>query len=151
MLNDDGFDGAKVALLLGDQLVTILRDNIPGLAFAGCWDLPGGGREGRESPFECLSRECAEELGLWLKPKYILWRRGFEGPKGTQWFFLARLPLDMVEQVVFGDEGQCWKLMCVQGYILHTNAIPRLQERLRIAVSEGLEKRKPPAFLSGGR
>lgn len=63
---DDGapFDGAKLALYLGPQLAVILRDATPGLGFADHWDLPGGGREGRERPLDCALRECKEELGL---------------------------------------------------------------------------------------
>lgn len=41
------FGGAKIALYLGDRLIVILRDDHEWLPFAVCWDLPGGGREGR--------------------------------------------------------------------------------------------------------
>ena len=39
------------------------------------WELPGGGREGIETPPECLQREVWEELGLTLKEESIIWSR----------------------------------------------------------------------------
>jgi len=53
-----------MALFLGDRLVTLLRDDKPGLAWAGMWDLPGGGREGDEGPLACACRETREEVGI---------------------------------------------------------------------------------------
>ncbi len=44
------FGGAKLALYLGDALAVLLRDATPDLIWAGYWDLPGGGREGSETP-----------------------------------------------------------------------------------------------------
>ena len=54
------FEGAKIALYLGDRLVVIQRDDRPDIPFPGFWDLPGGGREAGETPFECVRRECGE-------------------------------------------------------------------------------------------
>ena len=51
-----GFDGAKLALYVGEKLAVILRDDTPGLPFADHWDLPGGGREGEETPLGCALR-----------------------------------------------------------------------------------------------
>ena len=49
------FIGVKIALLTNaDRLLVIQRDNKSGLQFAGLWDLPGGGREGQETPLECI-------------------------------------------------------------------------------------------------
>ena len=44
------FIGAKLALFIGADLLTILRDDRPDIPFPGHWDFPGGGREGGESP-----------------------------------------------------------------------------------------------------
>ena len=51
------FAGAKVALICGGDVLTYLRDDRPELPFPGCWDLPGGGREGEESAEACVLRE----------------------------------------------------------------------------------------------
>ena len=69
------FSGAKIALILGDQLVTYLRDDHAHIPFPGHWDLPGGGREGEESPEACVLRETEEEFGLRLPESRIIWKR----------------------------------------------------------------------------
>ncbi len=60
------FHGAKVAILVGDALVTILRDDIPTIPWPGYWDLPGGARDPGETAVQTVIRECDEELGLRL-------------------------------------------------------------------------------------
>ena len=40
------FVGCKLVLVHETRLLTYLRDDKPGLNWAGMWDLPGGGREG---------------------------------------------------------------------------------------------------------
>src|SRR4028119_1117133 len=57
------FHGAKGVVLVGDRLLALLRDDHPGLPWAGWWDLPGGGREAREAPAETFAREAREERG----------------------------------------------------------------------------------------
>lgn len=69
------FVGCKAALLCGDALLTYLRDDKPGLPWPGHWDLPGGGREGAETPEDCLLRELHEEFGLILPPDRLVFRR----------------------------------------------------------------------------
>ena len=130
------FRGAKAALFLGEQLVVILRDETPGLPFPGHWDLPGGGREGDESPFDCLARECREELGLTLREGDLHWQRAFRSGGDLNWFFVARLPEDAVRRIVFGDEGQGWCLMSVRQFLTHPRAVPQFQARLRLALRD---------------
>ncbi|MFK7838287.1 MAG: NUDIX hydrolase [Sulfitobacter sp.] len=131
------FGGAKVALFVGRALVVLLRDDMPGLPWAGHWDFPGGGREGDESAFECVARECAEELGLSIEKHNIVWQRVFETADGVNWFFVAQLPVGTEAEIVFGNEGQGWQLMEVAEYLSHPRAIPRFQKRLRIALESG--------------
>ena len=125
------FDGAKMALYLGDDLAVILRDEKPGLPFAGYWDLPGGGREDNEPPLICAQRECREELGLDVPDDAIVWQRQFPDAGGVKWFFVAKLPKRAAEDVVFGDEGQRWALMTPQAFLAHPKAVPAFQQRLR--------------------
>ncbi|MEP5728725.1 MAG: NUDIX hydrolase [Sulfitobacter sp.] len=132
------FGGAKVALFLGQQLVVILRDEKPGLPYPGHWDFPGGGREGPETAFECMARECAEELGLTLRGEDVMWSRSFETEDGVNWFFVAQLPESAVHGIVFGKEGQRWQLMGVGEYLDHPKAIQRFKDRLRVALDGGL-------------
>ena len=58
------FTGCKIALICGDKVLTILRDDKDDIPCPNMWELPGGGREGNESPFECAAREVYEELGI---------------------------------------------------------------------------------------
>ncbi|KIN75183.1 NUDIX domain protein [Sulfitobacter noctilucae] len=146
MRNKDVFDGAKVALLLGDQLLVILRDDLPGLRYAGCWDLPGGGREGTETPLQCMQRECFEEVGLCIDAADVVRAGSFAGLRGAQWFFAARLPPERVGDIRFGSEGQRWALMLPQEFIQHSKGIPHLQDRVCLTVSESwwVAQESPP-------
>ncbi len=126
------FGGAKLALYLGDCLAVILRDAKPGLIFADHWDLPDGGREGNESPQDCALRECREELGLMVPPQAVLWGQSFEEGHQIKWFFVARMPQDTASDVVFGDEGQRWRLMSEEEFIQHPRAVPAFQNRLKV-------------------
>jgi 8-oxo-dGTP diphosphatase len=129
------FGGAKVALYLGADLAVILRDAKPGLIFADHWDLPGGGREGTETPLDCALRECHEELGLVVPPEAVCWGAKFREGTAAKWFYVARLPQQAVERVIFGDEGQRWELMPERRFLTHPKAVPAFQERLAIWVA----------------
>jgi hypothetical protein len=62
------FVGCKAALFCGDALLTYLRDDKPGLPWAAKWDLPGGGREGSETPEACCGggagRRCRMQAAV---------------------------------------------------------------------------------------
>lgn len=124
------FQGAKLALFLGDRLAVIRRDVQAGLAWSGYLDLPGGGREPDETPEACVIRETREELGLRLTPDHLVWRRHYATP-ASAWFFAAHLPGDRAAHVVFGDEGQGWCLMPPQAFITSEAAIPHFRDRVR--------------------
>ncbi|ARO13381.1 8-oxo-dGTP diphosphatase [Ketogulonicigenium robustum] len=123
------FDGAKVAILMGGRLLMTLRDQRAGLAFSGLWDLPGGAREGAETPRACAARELREEVGLDLATGALLWARAFEGPRGVQWFLVADLPSAPVR---FGDEGQGWAFVDPARFPDLPGVIPHLQQRFRL-------------------
>jgi 8-oxo-dGTP diphosphatase len=87
----EAFCGTKAALFYQDSLLVYLRDDKPGLPFAACWDFPGGGREGQESPFACLQRETLEEFGILLHAGQIVWQRSYPswhqpGSKACSWW-----------------------------------------------------------------
>ena len=135
-MSDARFQGAKVALFLGRDLVVIKRDDRPDLPFPGYWDLPGGGREGAEDAFACAAREVREELGLKLCAADVLWQRAFWAGTVKNWFLVAQLPGAAQGQIVFGNEGQGWRMMAAAEYIAHPKGVPQFQERLRIALAE---------------
>ena len=61
------FTGSKIALICGNKVLTILRDDKDDIPCPNMWELPGGGREGDESPFECVAREVYEEAKIGLE------------------------------------------------------------------------------------
>jgi 8-oxo-dGTP diphosphatase len=125
------FKGAKIALLCDGCVLVVLRDDDPAIPDPGLWDLPGGGREGTESPVACVLRETREEVGLALDPRVIRWGRRFGVADGHAWFFVGHVTPAQLAQVVLGDEGQDWTSMPVANFLAHPRAVTRFQERLR--------------------
>lgn len=126
------FVGAKAALFCNGAILTCLRDNHPGLPWADHWDLPGGGREGAESPEDCLIREVQEEFGLLVAPDRLVWRRVFPAmtdPTRASVFFGGHLTPAEVGSIRFGDEGQGWELMPLARFLGHGRAVPEMQRR----------------------
>lgn len=56
-------DIAVGVLIDGDGRLLIAQRR-PGTPGAGCWEFPGGKREGDEAMADCLARELAEEIGV---------------------------------------------------------------------------------------
>ncbi|MCZ8077913.1 MAG: NUDIX hydrolase [Rhodobacteraceae bacterium] len=138
MITEAGFVGAKAALFCGDAILTCLRDTHPGLPWPGMWDLPGGGREGDESPEACLLRELHEEFGLRLPVARLTWRVVLPAmlhPNRKSVFFAGTVTVAEVAAIRFGDEGQGWALMPTDEFLTHPKAIPDLQHRVRLALS----------------
>ena len=126
------FTGAKTAIFLGPQLLVIERDNIPDIPWPGHWDLPGGGREGDESPVDCALRETMEEVGLCLGADDLIWSQSYPRPHGFVWFFVAHLAASRAEDIRFGNEGQGWTLMTPDAYLEHPRNIPHFADQLRM-------------------
>ncbi|MBO9408616.1 NUDIX hydrolase [Shimia sp. R9_1] len=134
------FEGAKLAILKGDQLVSILRDDKADIPFPNMWDFPGGGREKGESPETCALRELREELGLRLDEEALTYRRRYaSGRQGevVTWFFVAEVPDLDINRLRLGEEGQAWRMWDVSRYLRMANAVPNMKARL----AEYLEQR----------
>ena len=125
------FTGAKLALFLGAKLVVILRDDNPDIPFPAYWDLPGGGREGDETPKACALRETQEEIGLTLEEIDIVWAREYQTDAERTWFFAAHLPDSAIDEIRLGDEGQRWEMMAAEDYCAHPKAVPNFRVRLQ--------------------
>lgn len=126
------FAGAKLAAVLGDALLVYRRDDRPDIPFPGLLDLPGGGREGSESPAACALRELAEEFGISIPADRIHYHQSYLlGDGVTVSHFLAvTLTEAEVAAVRFGDEGQDWALLPIADYIADADAVPRLRDWL---------------------
>ena len=135
------FQGCKIALFCGDRILTILRDDKTTIPWPNMWELPGGGREGDESPFECAAREVHEELGIYLTEDCLLWSKVYpsmlyEGRQSV--FMVGQLSQDQFDSITFGDEGQAYKLMSIEEFLKSKQAVPQLQGRLRDYLEESL-------------
>jgi len=133
------FTGCKIALICDGLILTILRDDNPTIPWPNMWELPGGGREGDESPFECVSREVYEELGIHLNEDCLLWSKVypsmlFEGRQSV--FMVGQLSQEQFDNITFGDEGQTYKLMSIEEFLNSKQAVPQLQGRLRDYLEE---------------
>lgn len=128
------FSGAKIALLKDDQILSILRDDIPTIPFPNTWDLPGGGREGEETPFDCVQREVFEELAITISKDSISWAKVYPGmvdPSKDSVFMVGEISQDQIDKIVFGDEGQDWKMMPITDFLKDDQVYGSLKERLR--------------------
>ncbi|MDA7423681.1 NUDIX hydrolase [Thalassococcus lentus] len=123
-LNNEDFTGAKIMVFAGKDLLVLHRDHTPGISWPGYLDLPGGGREGQESPLHCALRELREELGLTVSEVDTIFAHRRVGETGVSYFYAAHLDHEIRDQVVFGNEGAGWAVMPPSEFAGHPNAIP---------------------------
>ncbi len=133
------FTGCKIALFCDDRILTILRDDKDNIPWPNMWELPGGGREGNENPFECAAREVYEELGIHLTEDCLIWAKVYpsmlyEGRHSV--FMVGQISQEQFESIVFGDEGQGYQLMNVEEFLKSKQAVPQLQGRLKDYLKE---------------
>ncbi|KVC29663.1 NUDIX hydrolase [Burkholderia pseudomultivorans] len=127
------FSGSKIALFKDREILVYRRDDKPDIPFPGRWDLPGGGREGGETPTDCVLRELHEEFGITIPTDRIRWSKVYPStrPDGLpQWFFAGWLSAADIAAIRFGNEGQEWTLMPVDAYLRLPDAIEHLQARV---------------------
>lgn len=134
------FSGAKLAVFIGQHLLVIQRDDRPDIPYPGHWDLPGGGREGEETPQACVLRETREEVGLVLSPSDLIWANQYPRPRGTVWFFAAHLPEDAQKRVRLGDEGQRWALMHPTTYCKEPLAVPHFVDQIQLYMANDTDR-----------
>jgi 8-oxo-dGTP diphosphatase len=131
-MQDETFMGAKIALICGRRLIAYRRDDKPTIPWPGLWDLPGGGREGGETPVQCALREVEEEFGLVLAPARIHWCRRYPSAlvaEQTSYFLAAAIGEAEIAAIRFGDEGQYWRTMDAAEFLAHPQVIGHLQQR----------------------
>ena len=131
MSDNREFAGAKLALFIGERLLVLRRDDTPTIPWPGYLDLPGGGRDGNETPEACILRETREEIGLVLDASQLVWNRHYPDDPTPAWFFAAHLPASAEGDVVFGGEGQGWMLMDPLEFVAHDEAVPHFRVRVK--------------------
>lgn len=125
------FSGSKIALFCGGKVIAYLRDDFAHIPFPGMWDLPGGAREGAETPVECALREVAEEFEIALSPDQVTWMRHYPGDGAAgHWFLVGEVTPEQVAAISFGSEGQAWRMMDPAAFVACETAVPPLRARL---------------------
>lgn len=135
------FTGCKIVLICEGRILTILRDDKPTIPYPNMWDLPGGDREGNETPFECVTREVYEELSIQLSKDDIVWSRIYPSmldENKNSVFLVGKLTQEQFDSIVFGDEGQGYKLVRLEEFLASDRVVPQLQERVRDYVEKSL-------------
>lgn len=129
---NEGFSGCKLAYIFNGQLLVYKRDNFAHIPFPDLWDFPGGGREGNETPEECVLRELKEEFGISLPESRLVFKKKVPDylNTGNSFFFVAEGQQSEIDAIVFGSEGQSWQLMDIDEYLSHPQAIAVLKTRL---------------------
>jgi len=131
------FAWAKIALISGGRLLVFERDLKPDIPYPGMWDMPGGGRDGDETPLDCAIRETFEELGVEVDPLTVVWERYYpdDSQAAGNYFYVAIMEAGF-GKVVFGNEGQQWGEMSIEEFLDHPMAIDLLKQRLRDYLEE---------------
>ncbi len=75
------------------EVLLLLRDDIPSIPYPNQWDLPGGHVEKDETPEACIIREMKEEIGLALEgfALFVITQM----PDRTEFTFWKRADLDI--------------------------------------------------------
>ncbi len=126
------FNGAKGIVFLGDKMLTYRRDNKT-YSYPFHIDLPGGGREGNESPFDTFKREVKEEFGIDIEKNDIEFSWAIQStirPDKTSYFFVTKSLVLNPSEIIFGDEGIEWLLMTPEEFIKRPDGIERQQKRV---------------------
>lgn len=127
------FNGAKGFVFIGEKILCYRRDNKT-TRFPLMIDLPGGGREENESPFETFTREVKEEFGIEIKKENIVYCKPHQSiiePSKQSYFIVAKLEKDFESKIIFGNEGLEFLLLSVDDYLNRNDVIERHKGRLR--------------------
>lgn len=133
-MDPDDFHGCKIALFDDQRRVLVfLRDNKPDIESPNMWDLPGGGREGNETPEVCVLRELQEEFGLSFSEDRLLYKRRYhrEYRGRSAYFFVGTISMKEIDSISFGSEGQRWVMMPVDLYLDDPQVVPRHKIRMQ--------------------
>lgn len=128
---DHQVDGAKGLVFIGDKIIVYRRDTHTAVHPLEL-DLPGGGGEEGECPFDTFKREVREEFGLELTPRDIVYARRYPStikPGRFGYYLVAKLPPKAQKQITFGNEGVGYLLLTPEEYVVRNDAWSLFQAR----------------------
>ncbi len=123
--------GSKGLLFVGKNVLIYRRDNKTNI-HPNELDLPGGGPEENETPFETFKREVKEEFAINITEANIVYVRKYPSvlEQGKFAYFpVARVSAKVAPEIRLDDEGSEFLLMTLNDYIARQDALPIYQER----------------------
>ena len=125
------FYGSKGLIFFDDNILVYRRDdktkNYPFFI-----DLPGGGKEEDESPFETFQRETKEEFGIEIEKEEIIYAKQYMSVTDLSkesYFFVIKTK-KKTEDIIFGNEGIEYFFLTLKDYLDLNDTIPRQREKV---------------------
>lgn len=125
------FHGVKGLVFVDDKIVVYRRDTNTE-SYPLHIDLPGGGREEGESPFDTFKRETKEEFGIEINSTDVKYAKQYMSAMDPtkETYFIVVNPMNVKEgDIVFGDEGSDPTLITLSEYLKLNDAIKRQQDK----------------------
>lgn len=132
------FNGAKGLVFIGDKIIVYRRDQKTDI-YPLFLDLPGGGREDDESPFDTFQREVKEEFGITIEKGDVYFSSTYQSgtDPSKESYFIVTKPLKLnTADVIFGNEGLEWFLMTPDEFIARPDGIKKQQKGVAKYLSE---------------
>ncbi len=132
--------GAKAIVFIGGRLLVYRRDTNT-KRFPLCLDLPGGGHEVGETPFETIKREIREEFGLAINRKQVVWAKRYvalDDQRKHAYYAVLLLPASAAASIELGNEGTEWLLLKPGDFLSRKDAWPAMQDRVRDFMKAGI-------------
>jgi 8-oxo-dGTP diphosphatase len=130
---DTLLNGSKGLVYIGDRILVYRRDSNTKY-FPLHLDLPGGGKDGDETPFDTFKREVMEEFGINIQPDDICYVRRYHSAmvEGEFAYFpVAKLSTQSESDIRLGDEGLRYTLMNIDDFIHAPDVWPGLQQKAK--------------------
>lgn len=126
------FHGTKGMVYIEDRILVFRRDKNTN-RFPLQVDLPGGGREGNESPFENFKRELEEEFGLKITEQDVIYAKKYPSiadPNISAYFFVIKNEHLKEKDVIFGSEGLYFQLLTPEEFLNLPDGVQRQQKKV---------------------